>query len=48
MLDGETNNAQEKGKNKGKEKKNIDFNPREKKNPSEGALGSKKDKAKCS
>ena len=54
MLDWETNNAQEKGKNKLKEKKNIDFNPKDKQNPSEGDSGFKKDKqkkfdkAKCS
>ena len=54
LVDGETNNAQEKGKNKGKDKNNIDFNPKDKQNHSEGALGSKKDKhkkfdkAKCS
>ena len=50
----ETNNAQAKGKQKGKEKKNIDFKLKEKQNPSEGASGSKKDmhtrfdKEKCS
>ena len=54
LLDGETKNAQEKGKQKGNEKKSIDFNPKEKQNPSKGAFGSKKDKhkkfdkAKCS
>ena len=54
LVYGETNNAQENGKNKGKEKKNIDFKPKDKKNISEGASSSKKDKhkkldkAKCS
>ena len=46
LLDGKTNNAQAKGKKKGKENTNNDFNPKDKKNPSEGASGSKKDKHK--
>ena len=46
LLAGVTKNAQAKGKHKGKEKKNNDFNPKDKKNPSEGASGSKKDKHK--
>ena len=54
LLARETKNVHEKGNEKGKEKKNIDFKPKDKKNPLEGASGSKKDKhknfdkAKCS
>ena len=46
LLDGETKNVQEKGKQKGKDKKKTERKPKEKKNPSNGALGSKKDKKK--
>ena len=46
LLAGETKNAQAKVKNKGKEKKNTDFKPKEKQNPSEGASGSKKTSTK--
>ena len=46
LLTEETKNAQAKGKQKGKEKKNIDFKPKDKQNPSEGAFDSKKDKCK--
>ena len=54
LLVGETKNAQEKGKQKGKENKNIYFEPKEKHNPLKGASSSKKEKykrfhkAKCS
>ena len=54
LLSRETKNVQEKGKQKGTEKKNIDFKPKEKQNLSEGASDSKNDKhtkfdkAKCS
>ena len=44
LLARETKKDQVKGKKKGKEKKNIDFKPKDKKNPSEGASSSKKDK----
>ena len=44
LLDGETNNAQDKGKQKGKEKKNTETKPKEKKNHLDGAYGSTKDK----
>ena len=53
-LAGETKDAQEKRKKKGKENKNTYFNPKEKNNPSKGAFGFNKDKqkkidnAKCS
>ena len=43
-LAGETKNAQEKRKQKGKEKKNTYFNPKEKHNPSKGAFGFNRDK----
>ena len=46
LLVGETKNAQAKGKQRGKEKKNTDTMPKEKENPLEGSLGSKKDKHK--
>ena len=54
LLAEETNNVQEKGNHKGKEKNNSDFNPKEKKNPSEGTSSSKEEKhmkfykSKCS
>ena len=54
LLGGDTKNAQAKGNHKGKEKKNTNFKHKDKKNPSEWASGSKKDKhkkfdkAKCS
>ena len=46
LLTGETKNAQEKGKHKGKEKKNIDYNTKENQNHLEGASGSNRDKHK--
>ena len=46
LLDGETKNAQAKGRQKGKYKKNTETKPKEKRNPSYGASGSKKDKHK--
>ena len=46
LLDGETKNALAKAENKGKEKKNIDFNPKEKQNPSKRASSSNMDKPK--
>ena len=44
LLYWETKNAQAKGKHKGKERKNIKFNTKDKHNPLEGSSGSKKDK----
>ena len=46
LLARETKNSQAKGKKKGKENTNNDFNPKDKKNPSEGASGSKKENNK--
>ena len=46
LLLGESRNVQERGKKKGKENKNVDSNPKEKKKSSNGALGSKKSKNK--
>ena len=46
LLDGETKNAQAKGKQKIKEKKNTNIKPKEKYNPSEGGPGSRNDKQK--
>ena len=47
----ESNNAQEKGKHKGKETKNNDLKPKENKKYSDGASGSEKkkkfEKTKC-
>ena len=49
---GDSNNAQARGKHKGKETKNTDLNPKENQIYSDGASGSKKtkkfEKAKCS
>ena len=44
LLDGETKNAQAKGKKKGKDKRNTVFEPNKEFDPSDGASGSKKDK----
>ena len=44
LLAGETKNAQEKGKWKGKEKRYTKFEPKEEFDPLDRALGSKKDK----
>ena len=46
ILAEETNDAQVKGRHKGKDKKNIETKPQENQNPSDGASGSKKDKQK--
>ena len=51
LLMTDSNNAQARGKHKGKETKNIDSNPKENQQSSGGASGSKKKKkfrnAKC-
>ena len=44
LLSRETKNAKAKGKQKGKQKKNNDFKPTDKYNPSEGTPSSKKEK----
>ena len=44
LLARETKNAQEKGKEKGKDKRNTEFYPKDELVPSDGSLGSKKDK----
>ena len=44
ILGRETKNVQAKGRQKWKEKNNTETKTKEKKNPSYGALGSKKDK----
>ena len=44
LLDGETKNAQDIGRLKGKDKDNTGFDPKEKFNPLGGASGSKEDK----
>ena len=44
LLAGETRNAQVKRKQKGKYKRNIEFEPKEEFDPSDGASCSKKDK----
>ena len=46
LLDGESKDSNSKGKQKGKNKKNSDSKPKEKLNPPDGALSSKKDKQK--
>ena len=44
LLAGETKNAQTRRKQKGKEKRNIEFEPKEEFDPADEALGSNKDK----
>ena len=44
---GDSNNAQERGKHKGKETKNIDSNPKENHKSSDGSSGSRKEKTRC-
>ena len=44
LLDGETKNAQDNGRLKGKDKDNTVFEPREEFHPLGGASGSKEDK----
>ena len=44
LMVGETKNAQAKGRQKGKYKKNTETKPKEKQIPLDGAYGSKKDK----
>ena len=46
ILMADSTNVQNKGKHKGKDKRYIEFKPKEKLYPSYGALGSKKDKEK--
>ena len=46
LLVRENNTAQDKGRKKGKEKKNTETKPKEKQNPSDGAFVYKKDKHK--
>ena len=46
LLVGDSKNAQEKWNQRGKEKKNIDFKPKEKKNPLVGSSVSKNNKNK--
>ena len=46
FLVGDSNNAQAKGKQRGKEKKKTDSKPKEKLNPLDGASSSKKNKNK--
>ena len=46
LLDGDTKNAQYKGRQNWKDKKNTEIKPKEKQNPSDWASGSKKDKHK--
>ena len=46
LLARETKNAQAKGKEKGKDKRNTEFYPKDELVPSDGSLGSKKDKKK--
>ena len=43
---GKTNNAEAQGRLKGKNQKNIEFKPKEEFDPSDGALGSNRDKHK--
>ena len=43
----ESNNAQSRGKNKGKETKKTDLNPKENRQYFDGASGSRKKKTKC-